>query len=70
MARTIFGPSDTRGSLRLKNILAKLNCPAERCHVAGNDANFTLRALLLLVAEYYSGFEDSLTAFYWMQPHI
>ena len=60
MARTIFGPSDTRGGLRLKNILAKLNCPVERCHVAGNDANFTLRALLLLVAECYFGFEDSL----------
>jgi hypothetical protein len=33
MAHTIFGPSDTRGGQRLKNILAKLNCPVERCHV-------------------------------------
>lgn len=60
MARAIFGLSDARGGLRLKTILAKLNCPVGRCYIAGDDANFTLCILLLLVAECYSGVEDSL----------
>jgi hypothetical protein len=37
------------GHLTLKNLLMGLNCPCNlRFHNAGNDANFTLRALLLL----------------------
>jgi hypothetical protein len=34
----------------LKELLVRLECPSGRCciHVAGNDANFTLRALLML----------------------
>jgi hypothetical protein len=34
----------------LKELLVTLECPSRRCcmHVAGNDANFTLRALLML----------------------
>ncbi|KAH8819950.1 hypothetical protein F5884DRAFT_849235 [Xylogone sp. PMI_703] len=56
MAQAILGLP----GCRLKSLLEKLNCPVERCHVAGNDADFTLRALLLLVAEHYSKFEGSL----------
>ena len=40
--------------------LQSLGCPVEGCYIAGNDANFTLRPLLLLAAESYSGFEDSM----------
>ena len=37
------------GHLTLKNLLMELNCPCNlKFHNAGNDANFTLRALLLL----------------------
>lgn len=37
------------GHLNLKNLLIELNCPCNiKFHNAGNDANFTLRALLLL----------------------
>lgn len=37
------------GHLTLKNLLIELNCPCNlKLHNAGNDANFTLRALLLL----------------------
>ena len=39
VASAFFG---IRNGLRLKNILARLKCPVERCHVAGNDASFTL----------------------------
>lgn len=59
-ARAIFGPPDARGGLRLGRVLARLKCAVGGCHVAGNDANFTLQALLLLAAEAYSGSEDSL----------
>ncbi|KAF3193523.1 hypothetical protein TWF225_010262 [Orbilia oligospora] len=34
----------------LRNLLTYFNCPFDRHHCAGNDANFTLRLLLLLVA--------------------
>jgi hypothetical protein len=61
LARAVFGPSDVRGALRLGDILANLKCRVEGCQVAGNDANFALRVLLLLAAERYSGFEGSLT---------
>lgn len=51
----------------LKELLVTLKCPSGRCcrHVAGNDANFTLRALLMLsirdldIAQYS---EEQLTA--------
>ncbi|KUJ17301.1 uncharacterized protein LY89DRAFT_746830 [Mollisia scopiformis] len=46
-ARATFGGT----SLRLKDLLARLGLVVEGCHVAGNDANFTLRALLLLALE-------------------
>jgi len=37
------------GQLTLKNLLMELNCPCNlKFHNAGNDANFTLQALLLL----------------------
>ena len=37
------------GHLALKNLLMELNCPCNfKFRNAGNDANFTLRALLLL----------------------
>jgi hypothetical protein len=37
------------GHLTLKNLLMELKCPCNlKFHNAGNDANFTLRALLLL----------------------
>lgn len=42
--------------MRLKRLLLKLGFVAEGCHVGGNDANFTLRALLLLAIE---GFNQS-----------
>jgi hypothetical protein len=37
-------------SLQLRRVLQELDCPYERLHCAGNDAHFTLRALLLLAA--------------------
>jgi hypothetical protein len=38
------------GQLTLKNLLMELECPCDlKFHNAGNDANFTLRALLLLL---------------------
>lgn len=40
-----------RISLNLRAVLLKLGCPYERLHCAGNDANFTLRALLLLAVQ-------------------
>jgi hypothetical protein len=61
-ARAIFGPlsgqdeAPTVTTFRLKDLLAKLGLVVEGCHVAGNDANFTLRALLLLAVE---GFRTS-----------
>ncbi|KAH8641650.1 hypothetical protein IG631_04591 [Alternaria alternata] len=35
----------------LRDLLRKLNCPHSRLHCAGDDANFTLKALLLLAAQ-------------------
>ena len=40
-----------RGDFKLKNVLARFGCILEGFHTSGNDANYTLRALLLLVAE-------------------
>ncbi|TVY83911.1 hypothetical protein LSUE1_G001009 [Lachnellula suecica] len=60
MAYAILGKPEDRGSLRLKGVLEKLDCTFEGYHSAGNDANFTLRALLLLAVEDYSGHEESL----------
>lgn len=37
-----------RSSLTLSRLLLKLECPHSRLHCAGNDANFTPRALILL----------------------
>uniref|UniRef100_A0A8H7TVB9 Gfd2/YDR514C-like C-terminal domain-containing protein n=1 Tax=Bionectria ochroleuca TaxID=29856 RepID=A0A8H7TVB9_BIOOC len=39
----------------LRELLKTLGCPHDRLHTAGNDAHFTLRAALLLVAR---GFPD------------
>lgn len=38
------------GSLR--DLLVLLECPFNKLHIAGNDANFTLRALLLLAVKW------------------
>ena len=38
------------GSLR--DLLILLECPFKKLHIAGNDANFTLRALLLLAVKW------------------
>ena len=35
----------------LRDLLRELDCPHSRLHCAGNDANFTLKALLLLAAQ-------------------
>ncbi|KAK0100684.1 hypothetical protein ONS95_007136 [Cadophora gregata] len=43
-----------RGDFKLKNVLARLGCHVEGFHTSGNDANYALRALLLLVAERFS----------------
>ena len=40
----------TRGDFRLKNVLARFGCILEGFHTSGNDANYALRALLLLLA--------------------
>ncbi|GES66638.1 polynucleotidyl transferase [Aspergillus terreus] len=44
-------------SLQLRRVLQELDCPYERLHCAGNDAHFTLRALLLLAARACAGNE-------------
>lgn len=49
IGREVFGHSV--GSL--KNLLTKLGCPYDKLHCAGNDANFSLRALLLLLLKGY-----------------
>ncbi|KAH8165910.1 hypothetical protein CIB48_g2327 [Xylaria polymorpha] len=47
LANEVFG----KWSGSLGNLLSKLKCPHSRLHWAGNDANFTLQALLLLTAQ-------------------
>ncbi len=39
--------------VRLSSILSELRCPFQNLHTAGNDAYFTLRALLLLAIKDY-----------------
>ena len=39
-------------ALKLGELLDELQCPYKRLHNGGNDANFTLRSLLLLTATY------------------
>jgi len=58
IANIVLGPSVVRGTRRLRDVLAQLGCHFEGFHSAGNDANFTLRALLLLAAEHYAGLEN------------
>jgi hypothetical protein len=43
--------SSVTSGFRLRNLLLKLGLVVYRCHIGGNDANFTLRALLLLAIE-------------------
>jgi len=38
----------------LRDILRELQCPFDKLHSAGNDAHFTLRALLLLAVKSYA----------------
>lgn len=45
--------------LRLGHLLQELDCPFGYLHNAGNDANYTLRALLLLTVR---GFQDMVSA--------
>jgi hypothetical protein len=60
------------GNLSLKNLLMELNCPCKfKFHNAGNDANFTLRALLLLGikaigAAESKGTSESLKVLWWI----
>lgn len=42
-------------SITLGSILSELQCPFQNLHTAGNDAYFTLRALLLLAIRSYRG---------------
>ncbi|KAK4205614.1 hypothetical protein QBC40DRAFT_344426 [Triangularia verruculosa] len=42
----------------LGELLGVLGCPFNRLHVAGNDANFTLKALLLLAAKWCIGHDQ------------
>ncbi len=44
--------------LALADLLQTLGCPCHNVHVAGNDANFTLRALLLLGLKTQDGATD------------
>lgn len=46
VAREVLGSPN----YKLKKLLKTLGCPRDRLHTAGNDAHFTLRAALLLVA--------------------
>ncbi|EPE33821.1 Ribonuclease H-like protein [Glarea lozoyensis ATCC 20868] len=60
VAQAIFGEPTKQSkrsgatSLRLNNVARKLGLILEGCHVAGNDANFTLRVMLLLFKEAHS----------------
>jgi hypothetical protein len=45
--------------VRLGHLLQELDCPFGYLHNAGNDANYTLRALLLLMVR---GFQDMVSA--------
>ncbi|PMD22731.1 hypothetical protein NA56DRAFT_72974 [Hyaloscypha hepaticicola] len=49
----ILGPARHRGDRGLENVLRIIRYPHKRLHIGGNDANFTLRALLLLAVESY-----------------
>ncbi|KAL2073027.1 hypothetical protein VTL71DRAFT_10351 [Oculimacula yallundae] len=49
------------GNRSLKGILARLGLPVECCHIGGNDANYTLRAMLLLTAEGFSRSKEEMT---------
>ncbi|KAF6237285.1 hypothetical protein HO173_004754 [Letharia columbiana] len=40
--------------ITLSSILSELQCPFQNLHVAGNDADFTLRILLLLATRNYT----------------
>ncbi|CAD6569968.1 MAG: hypothetical protein ASARMPRED_003339 [Alectoria sarmentosa] len=42
-------------SITLGSILSELQCPFQNLHTAGNDAYYTLRALLLLATRSYRG---------------
>ena len=46
-------------NFQLRGLLTTLDCPSSKVHNAGNDANFTLRALLLLA---YYGLRPSVSS--------
>lgn len=46
---------------RLWHLLTTLQCPFEKLHSAGNNAHFTIRALLLLAAKSYEASVATLT---------
>lgn len=48
----LFGSQ--RGGLGLGKLLERLDSPVEGCHIAGNDANYTIRALILIAVRSYS----------------
>lgn len=50
----------TSNPVQLRQILERLGWSLARLHIAGNDTNFTLRALLLLAVDSYCGQEELL----------
>lgn len=51
----VLGPSHDLNYAQLEHLLQKVRCAHYKLHTGGNDANFTLRALLLLEVESYRG---------------
>ncbi len=51
IAHYVFPPPYEPRAFRLNNLLRRLQCPYDKLHTAGNDANFTLRVVLLLAIE-------------------
>ncbi|KAE8450226.1 hypothetical protein EG329_006653 [Mollisiaceae sp. DMI_Dod_QoI] len=60
MAKKVLGSRVDALEYTLKGLLEKVGCPFRDLHVGGNDAHFTMRALLLLVAESYQGCNETL----------
>ena len=60
MRAQVLGPSHRTRDLTLRRLLQNVSCPFAHLHIGGNDAHFTLRALLLLAADSYRGIEGQL----------
>lgn len=48
LGSAVIGGGPTGHHFSLENLLSKLDIPFAYLHIAGNDANFTLKALLML----------------------